>query len=183
MITPEKQPQTVTPEGKSVKPLIHDVKIHRPVTHEDERGSLCEIYHPGWNFDSLPLTNAYLVTVSTGRIKGWALHKIQTDRYFFVQGHIKLVLYDDRESSPTRGMINELYFSEINRALVSVSPGIYHAVANIGNSEALMFNIPSHPYQHDDPDKFTLPLENSLIPYSFDMTSHHLTGHQTHTID
>lgn len=167
---PTKSPQTVTPDGKSVQPLIDGVLIQRPVTHEDDRGSLCEIYHPAWHFDQIPLTNAYLVTVHVGKVKGWAIHHKQIDRYFFTRGHIKLVLYDDREDSSTYKMLNELYFSEQNQALVLVPPGIYHAVENVGNSEGLLFNIPSEPYNHANPDKHTLPLINDLIPHDFHTT-------------
>ena len=103
-------------------------------------------------------------------IKGWAIHYRQIDRYFFYSGSLKLVLYDARESSPTHGMINELYFSETNRSLVTVPPGIYHAVENVGTTEALMINFPSEPY-HEDPDKHTLPLKNDVIPYRFDKSS------------
>lgn len=82
-------------------------------------------------------------------IKGWAVHHQQVDRYFFYSGSLKLVLYDARESSPTRGMINELYFSEANRSLVAVPPGVYHAVENVGTTDALMINFPSEPYRHE----------------------------------
>jgi dTDP-4-dehydrorhamnose 3,5-epimerase len=65
-------------------------------------------------------------------------------------------------------MINELYFSEANRSVVLVPPHIYHAVQNVGSTNGLMINFPSHPYRHEDPDKYTLPLENDVIPYRFE---------------
>lgn len=167
MDEPVKAKQTVTPEGKSVAPRIHGVTIHHPTTHQDERGTLCEIYSRSWNFDNVPLVHAYLVTVRPGKVKGWAIHDVQIDRYFFVSGVLKLVLYDPRDGSPTKGMINELCFSELNRGLVSVPPGIFHAVENVGQIDGLMFNIPSQPYNYEAPDKRLLPLENDVIPYSF----------------
>lgn len=167
MDKPVKAKQTVTPEGKSVAPIIDGVKIHHPTTHQDERGTLCEIYSNSWQFDDVPMVHAYLVTVRPGKVKGWAIHHVQIDRYFFVSGTLKLVLYDAREDSPTRGMINELYCGELNRALVSVPPGIFHAVENVGTVDGLMFNIPSEPYHYEAPDKSLLPLENDVIPYSF----------------
>ena len=113
------------------------------------------------------MVHSYLVTVRPGKVKGWAVHGNQIDRYFFVSGSLKLVLFDSRISSPTNKMINELFFSELNRALVSIPPGVFHAVENVGLVDGLMFNIPSHPYNYTDPDKQILPLENDLIPYSF----------------
>lgn len=44
----KKDRQTVTPEEKSVLPLIHDVRIRSAVTHPDERGTICGfIIRPG----------------------------------------------------------------------------------------------------------------------------------------
>jgi dTDP-4-dehydrorhamnose 3,5-epimerase len=102
-----------------------------------------------------------------GGLRGGPNNKKKLDRYFFVSGQIKLVLYDNRPDSPSYRMINQLYFGEINRALVSVPPGIFHAVENTGDTEAMLFNIPSEAYAHENPDKHTLPIENDLIPYRF----------------
>ena len=165
--TPKKSPQTVTPSGQRVAALIDGVLIRQAVTHQDDRGSLCEIYSQAMQFDDLPLVHAYLITVRPGKVKGWAIHDDQVDRYFFVQGSLKLVLCDNRPSSKTYQMINELYFSELNRSLVSVPPHIYHAVENVGSTDALMFSIPSDPYNYENPDKWTLPIDTDLIPYKF----------------
>lgn len=99
------------------------------------------------------------------------MHQKQIDRYFFTYGTTKLVLYDARKSSNTYQRISEYYFGKINRALVSVPLGVYHAVENVGNSDALLFNFPNEAYKHEDPDKHTLKLDSGLIPYSFDNAS------------
>jgi dTDP-4-dehydrorhamnose 3,5-epimerase len=31
-----------------------------------------------------------------------------------------------------------------------------------------MFNLPTWPYDHADPDKYRLPIKNDLIPFDFD---------------
>ena len=49
----------------------------------------------------------YFSGVYPGAIKGWHFHKRQEDYFCCVHGMIKLVLYDPRESSPTKGEINE----------------------------------------------------------------------------
>lgn len=164
---PIKAPSTVAADGRSLKPVIDGVKIRPAVTQQDHRGTLCEIFDPRGGFDDIPLVHIYMVTVRPGRVKGWAVHADQVDRYFFARGTLKLVLYDGRPASPTHGMVNELYFSDFNRSLLSVPAGIYHAVENVGTDEGLIVSVPSEPYQHDDPDKWLLPLENDLIPYSF----------------
>ena len=170
-MTAKKSKQTVTRGGERIAPMIADIAVRQQVTQQDHRGTLTEIYSPSWGFDDIPLVFIYTVTTRPGMIKGWAVHHQQVDRYFFYSGSLKLVLYDGRESSRTQGMINELYFSEANRSLVSVPPGVYHAVENVGTTDALMINLPSEPYRHEDPDKHTLPLENDVIPYRFDRSS------------
>lgn len=167
MKTPIQVSQTVTPDGQSTTQLIDGVKLFFPKTHQDDRGTLCEIYSKSWNFDEEPIVHSYLVTVRPGKVKGWAIHNEQVDRYFFVSGSFKLILFDSRTASHTNKMINELFFSELNRALVSVPPGVFHAVENVGLVDGLMLSIPSHPYNYANPDKQILPLENDLIPYSF----------------
>jgi dTDP-4-dehydrorhamnose 3,5-epimerase len=170
---PKKAGQTVTTDGERIATRIEGVKVHQQVTQQDERGTLTELYSPFWGFDDIPLVFLYTVTIRPGMAKGWAVHHDQVDRYFFWGGSIKLVLYDDRPESPTYRMINELYFSELNRSLVLVPPHVYHAVQNVGTTEGLMINLPSEPYHHEDPDKYTLPLNNDLIPYKFERTIGH----------
>ena len=75
------------------------------------------------------------MTVRPGKVKGWAVHREQVDRYFFYQGTLRLMLYDDRPDSPTHRMVNELYFSVANRSLVLVPPHVYHAVPNVGTTD------------------------------------------------
>lgn len=73
--TPSQSPQTVLPNGERVAPLIDGVKVHRPLTQQDERGTLCELYHPAWAFDDIPIPAIYIVTIRPGWVKGWAVHE------------------------------------------------------------------------------------------------------------
>lgn len=144
-----------------------------PSTHEDDRGSLCEIYNQRWCFDDLPMVHAYAVTVRQGKVKGWACHVNQVDRYFFLSGTAQMVLYDARPDSPTSGLVTENVYSPIRRALVSVPPGVFHAIANVGQDEVMLFNLPSERYNYESPDKVTAPIDSPDIPYRFE----HLTGY------
>ena len=162
---PRQQPQTVTPDGVMIQVPIEGLQLRPLITHQDERGSLCETYSDAWKFDIIPIVHTYLVTIRPGQTKGWALHQEQTDRYCFLNGVTKLVLFDARTDSPTQGNLNVHIFSELNRHLVSVPPGIWHAVENIGSSEGQLFNFPSVAYNYSQPDKLILPLANSIIPY------------------
>lgn len=164
----QKDNQTVTPEGESVQTLIDGVRVRYAVTHPDERGTMCEIYNPAWGFSDEPMVYLYQATVRPGKIKGWGVHRNHDDRVFTSQGTLKWVLYDDRADSPTHKLVNVIVMSEHNRGLLRIPSGVFHAVQNVGHTDALFINLPTRPYDHADPDKYRLPLNNDLIPYSFD---------------
>src|SRR3954453_16418981 len=159
------EPATVTPEGERLGELIEGVSVRRAITHTDERGTLCEMFDPRWGFTEEPLVYVYQVTIRPGAVKGWVLHKLQDDRLFFSFGTAKVVLYDDREGSPTRGMINELFFDPHNRGLVRIPIGVIHAVVNVGQDDVLMINMPTQPFNHGQPDKYRLPRDTDAVPY------------------
>lgn len=164
---PQRDAQTVRPDGTAIQELIEGVRIRPAVTHQDDRGTVCEIFSAGWAFDDEPLVHIYQFTIRPQVVKGWGVHREHTDRYFFSSGSVKVVLYDDRADSPTHGMLNVLYFSEINRSLLVIPPGVYHATENIGMGDAVMINLPNRAYDYDAPDKYRLPIDTDHIPYRF----------------
>jgi dTDP-4-dehydrorhamnose 3,5-epimerase len=164
---PVERAPSVTPEGVRLDPLIHDVRIRSGKTQTDARGTLTELYDPRWGFTDDPLVYTYLVTIRPGVTKGWIQHRRHEDRLFMAQGSIRVVLYDEREGSPTAGRLNELFFDEHSRALLRIPIGVWHAISNIGTVDAMMINHPSEPYDHGDPDKWDLPLDSPRIPYEF----------------
>jgi len=164
---PVRDKQTVTVEGRSTKPLIDGVKLRYAVTHVHEDGSICEIYNPAWGINPDPLVYLYQFMVTSGHIRGWVVHYLQEDRVFLSQGKVKAVLFDDRPQSPTYRMVNEIFLSEQNRALLTYPAHVYHAFENIGTQDALMINFPTRVYDHAHPDKYRLPLVNDKIPYRF----------------
>jgi dTDP-4-dehydrorhamnose 3,5-epimerase len=165
---PRPDPQTVTPEGKPLAPLIDGVVVRYQQPVEDRRGEVCEVYRPSWGVHDEPLVYVYQVRIRPGAIKGWVVHEHQDDRLFFIAGVVRWGLFDDRPGSPTRGRVNDLVFSERAPALLVIPHGVYHAVRNIGTTDAIFVNMPTRAYEHVTPDKLRLPLDNALIPFRFD---------------
>ena len=64
----------------------------------------------------------YFSTVYRGIIKGWHLHEEMTLNYACVQGRIKLVVFDDREGSPTRGGLDEIFLGPDSYSLAISLP-------------------------------------------------------------
>ncbi len=88
--------------------MIEGVKTYPLKKIPDERGyvmRMMRIDDPWYErFGEIYFSLAY-----PSVIKGWHLHKKMTCNYAVVIGMIKLVLYDDRQGSPTRGIIDEYY--------------------------------------------------------------------------
>lgn len=160
-----KDEASVTSDGRALQEPIEGVELRRPPTHADERGTLTEIYDERWGFTEDPLVYVYHVTIVPGQVKGWVVHREQNDRLFAYAGVLKIVLYDAREDSTTYGTVNVLHLGGHDRALLSIPAGVFHAVCNVGADEGAFVNLPSRPYQHDDPDKYRLPRDNDVIPY------------------
>jgi dTDP-4-dehydrorhamnose 3,5-epimerase len=163
-----KDPPTVSSSGASLAALPHGVTSRNATTHTDDRGTVCEMFDPRWNWHPDPFTFAYFYTLRPGKIKGWGLHLRHEDRYFIMFGEMEIVMYDARPDSPTKGLVGKVVLSEHQRRLVNIPAGIWHANHNIGTKDAVVVNFPTQPYDHADPDKYRLPLDTDQIPYSFD---------------
>ncbi|MGA9603081.1 MAG: dTDP-4-dehydrorhamnose 3,5-epimerase [Methyloceanibacter sp.] len=161
-----KDRQMVTPEGKSVAGSVEGVSIRDLTTHTDDRGTVIELYDPRWEWHPDPLVFAYCFTLRPGYAKGWNLHQLHEDRYCLLQGEMELVLYDVRPGSSTCGLVSRVVLSEHHRRLVNVPKFVWHADVNIGQRDCVVVNFPTTPYDHVSPDKYRLPLDTPLIPYS-----------------
>ena len=160
--------QTVTPDGESIAPLPAGVVFKDVITQIDERGSVVEMFDPRWGWHADPLVYAYTFTIRPGFIKGWGMHKLHEDRYFILFGEMEVVLYDERPDSPTFGLVSRIILSEYRRRLMNIPIGVWHAEQNIGNKDVVTVNFPTILYDHANPDKYLLPLNNDRIPFKFD---------------
>jgi dTDP-4-dehydrorhamnose 3,5-epimerase len=158
---------TVNASGVSKDRLTEGVIFKSLPTHSDARGSVVEMFDPRWQWHPDPLVFVYSFTIKPGFAKGWNLHKEHEDRYFILQGEMELVLFDPRPQSSTYGEVCRIVLSDKNRRIVNVPKNVWHADHNIGSSEVVVVNFPTVAYDHSNPDKWRLPLDTDLIPYSF----------------
>ncbi len=107
----------------------------------------------------------YFSVVYPGVVKGWHLHKEMTLNYAVILGMVKLVLYDPREDSPTKGEIQELFAGEDNYVLVKIPPGIYNGFKGIGTKPAIVANCATLPHRSDEIER--LDPSTSDIPYDW----------------
>ena len=132
----------------------------------DERGRVMEVLRADDEL-FLKFGQVYITTTYPHVVKAWHYHKIQTDTIVAIGGMIKMVLYDPREGSPTKGEINEFFMGVHNPLLVQVPNGIYHGWKCISEEEAIVVNIPTEVYTYSEPDEYRLPPHGGEIPYDW----------------
>lgn len=132
----------------------------------DERGRLMELLRADDEI-FVKFGQVYLTTAYPGVVKGWHYHKVQVDNFVCVRGMIKLVLYDAREASPTRGEINEFFIGDHNHLLVQIPALVYHGFKCVSEHEAIIVNCPTEVYRHADPDEFRAAPHGPDVPYDW----------------
>ena len=132
----------------------------------DERGRLMEIMRCDDEFFQA-FGQVYMTTAFPGVVKGWHYHKVQTDHMAVVRGMMKIVLYDSREKSPTKGNVKELFMGEHNPQLVLIPPGVFHGFKCVSEVEAIVINTPTEPYDPKNPDEYRVHPHENDIPYDW----------------
>ena len=146
--------------------MIEGVVVKELRVVPDERGHLTEMLRSDDEvFDRFG--QAYITTTYPGVIKGWHMHLKQDDNVVCVRGMIKLVLYDGRVDSSTRGDVAEVFLGEQKPLLVHIPREVYHGWKCISEHEAYIVNMPNELYDYDDPDEHRLPCETEEIPYDW----------------
>ena len=146
--------------------MIAGVRVKSLRVIPDERVRLMEILRAD---DELfqKFGQVYMTTAYPGVVKGWHFHKKQTDNFAVVRGMIKLVLYDRREGSATRGQVDEFFLGEHNSQLVQVPPLVLHGFKCVSAEEAVVINCPTEPYNHKEPDEFRVDPASGEVPYDW----------------
>jgi dTDP-4-dehydrorhamnose 3,5-epimerase len=158
---------TVDADSHELPSGIDGVVVRRLTTHADARGVLTPVLDTREPFWDEPIVYSYRFSILPGRIKGWGMHELQTDRYFIVSGSVRVVLFDGRANSNTAESIVEAHFTDRTPGLVKIPPGVWHADQNWGDVEAHILNFPTRPYNPDQPDKFRIDPHDNTIPYDW----------------
>ena len=146
--------------------LIDGVRTKQLKVIPDSRGRLMEMVRCDDEIFA-GFGQVYLTTTLPGVVKGWHLHKEQTDNVVCVHGMIRLGLYDDRQDSPTYGLVNEFHLGIHNPLLVQIPPLVYHGWKCSSTGEALIINTVTKPYNYSDPDEYRLDAHDNHIPFDW----------------
>lgn len=102
-----------------------------------------------------------------GTIKAWHIHRSMTINNAVISGRAKLVLYDLRSDSPTRGELQELFIGDDNYCLVQIPPGIANGYKSYGDKMVILANCATEPHDPDEMDR--LPYDTPKIPYDWSL--------------
>jgi len=148
--------------------LIQGVETKSLRLVADERGFLMEMLRSDWP-EFVKFGQAYVTACYPGVVKAWHYHKNQWDNFVCVYGMAKVVLYDSREESPTKGLINEFHIGQLNPVLIKIPPLVYHGFTAEGRETTLIANCPTELYDYEEPDEHCLPYNDLSIPYSWEI--------------
>lgn len=143
---------------------IHDLQVTPLRRIPDERGAIFHMLReddPGFE----RFGEIYFSLVYPGVVKGWHIHRQMTLNYAVPVGMVKLVCYDDRDGSPTRGAVQELHIGELNYARVTIPPMVWNGFKGEGDKPALLANCSTLP--HDPEEIERLDPGSERIPYAW----------------
>jgi len=146
--------------------MIDGVKTKELRVIPDERGRLMEILRCD---DEIFETfgQVYMTTAYPGAVKAWHYHKLQVDNFAVVKGMVKVVLYDGRKGSRTHGEVNEFFIGEHRPIVIQIPKGVYHGFKCISETEAIIVNTPTMPYNREKPDEYRVDPHSGEIPYDW----------------
>ena len=146
--------------------MIDGIEISQLDIIPDERGMILKMLR---NDDPVfrEFGEIYFSAIYPGVVKGWHIHKKMTLNYAVVCGSIKLVLYDDRGGSLTKGEVQEIFLGRGNYKLVTIPPMIWNGFKGIGTEPAIVANCATIPHDPDEIERMD-PFDNE-IPYNWEL--------------
>jgi dTDP-4-dehydrorhamnose 3,5-epimerase len=144
--------------------MIEGVKVLPLRQIPDERGTVMHMLK-STDPHFIKFGEIYFTTVHAGVVKGWHKHERMVLNYACVYGRIKLVLYDDRDGSPTSAEVMELFLGPDEYQLVQIPTNVWNSFKGIGTDTAIVANCATEPHTKEF-TSFSDPFD-TRIPYSW----------------
>lgn len=145
--------------------LIGGVSINLLKQIHDDRGAVYHVMKSNEKqFDKFG--EAYFSKINNNVVKGWKFHKEMKQNFCVPFGQLKLVLFDNRENSITKGLINEIILDDSkNYNRVTIPKNIWYSFKCLSNPYCLLLNISD--MEHDPLESMTMDINTNDIPYSW----------------
>lgn len=159
----------ITLKNKEQAKLISDVILYPLKINKDESGILVETLRKDWpeiyGKDREFFMQYYSVTESgvARDEKSWHLHpNYQEDRFLVVAGEIITAVADQRENSPTKGLLNLFYMKAYEDPYILLIPkNTLHSFLVVSKSPAILLNYPTGLY--NPAEEVRVPHEKALV--------------------
>ena len=143
---------------------IDGVKIIPLKQIADERGKVMQMLK-ATDPHFIRFGEIYFSCAWPGTVKAWHLHKTMTLNNAVIAGWAKLVLYDGRPKSLTRGEIQEIFLGEDNYCLTQIPPGVTNGYKAYGEKMVILANCATEP--HDPNEIVHIDPFTRDIPYNW----------------
>jgi dTDP-4-dehydrorhamnose 3,5-epimerase len=144
--------------------MIDGIKITKLKVISDNRGKVMHMLRSDSDVFST-FGEIYFSTINYKSIKAWHLHKEATLNYSCVKGKVKLVLFDDREKSPTKGEYQELFLTPNNHRLITIPNNIWNGFKGIDDSESIIANCLTLP--HNEKEMVRREIDDKQFNYNW----------------
>lgn len=149
-----------------VKSEIDGVVITHLRQITDDRGAVLHMLRND-AADFRRFGECYFSEVAPGAVKAWKRHTEQTQNLAVPVGRVRLVIYDERSASPTRGHLQVLELGRPDSYVrVLVPPCIWYGFACLSAVPALLANCPDMPHVPTESEQ--MPMDTPRIPYCWD---------------
>src|SRR3990170_8354865 len=151
---------------KTSEPMIDGVKIVSLRQIVDERGKIMHMMK-ATDPHFIKFGEIYFSCAWPGTVKAWHIHQTMTVNNAVLQGRAKLVLYDIREKSFTKGELQEIFLGEDNYVLVQIPPGIANGYKAYGDKMVILANCATEP--HNPKEMLRMDPHTPEIPYNWEL--------------
>ena len=102
-----------------------------------------------------------------GAIKAFHWHRQQDDVWFVADGQALVVLYDQREDSPTFGQTQTIRAGKDGYKVIVIPAGVVHGYKVLGHDPVLLFYHTTRAYNAGNPDEERLPYDDQKINFDW----------------
>ncbi len=149
-------PESTPPTG------IAGVVVRPLQVRSDERGAVMHMLRAdAAHFERFG--EIYFSVVNRGAVKAWRRHRSIVTNIAVPVGTIRVVLYDDRPDSATRGAVVEIETGRDSYSLITIPAGIWNGFLGLGPEPAVVANCATEP--HDPAEVDRRPEDDATIPY------------------
>lgn len=145
--------------------MIEGVVTQKLERHPDERGFFEELIRATDSFFKEGFGQLSHAVRHEGMVVAWHYHPTQVDWWYVASGKLRVVLYDLRKNSATKGEIQEFLMGEGEKGFVLKIPAMVAHGLKVLKGPAELFYITSKTYNPDEEGR--IPQDDPKIGYDW----------------